>query len=95
VLREIADLLRTEARSSDLLCRMGGDEFAVLLPRTDLEGAAPMLERLCAKVAGSMAAQGLPVTVSVGAAICRVPPHQLEVAWAVADRMLYRAKANG
>jgi diguanylate cyclase (GGDEF)-like protein len=95
VLREIAESLRAEARTGDLLCRMGGDEFAVLLPKTDLAGAEVMLQRLCAKVAASMAAQGLPVTVSVGAAICRLPPRHLEAAVGLADRLLYRAKANG
>lgn len=51
VLTRIGDILRRISRKSDLLCRYSGDEFCVLMPNTDLEGALACAERLRAAVA--------------------------------------------
>ncbi|MDB5390830.1 MAG: hypothetical protein JWM11_6476, partial [Planctomycetaceae bacterium] len=45
VLREITKILREQCRSPDYLCRYGGEEFSILLPHTDEEGASVVAER--------------------------------------------------
>ena len=58
LLREVADVVRANVRPSDLVCRWGGEEIAVLLPNTDVTRAADVAERLRSAV------EGLTLTVS-------------------------------
>lgn len=46
VLRQFAGILRSTARKADIVCRYGGDEFAVILPETDLDSAKTFVERV-------------------------------------------------
>lgn len=96
VARLLADSLQ---RPGDEAVRYGGEEFAVLLPSTDAEGAAQLAERLRATVAGQafdLAGHRLPLTVSIGVAHIDsgdpLPPAGLI---ARADQALYLAKRNG
>jgi diguanylate cyclase (GGDEF)-like protein/PAS domain S-box-containing protein len=100
VLREIADTLRRESRTSDAVYRYGGEEFLVLLAEQDLEGAMIVCERLRTAVERL----ALPhidndagvVTISIGAAACP-QADRTDPADAIrrADRALYAAKAQG
>jgi diguanylate cyclase (GGDEF)-like protein len=98
VLRGVARLLRSSIRLMDVLARFGGDEFAIILPDTDLPGTATMSERLRVNVgacAFSPASAG-ELTLSIGLAAL---PHHDATSSAelieLADRALYRAKASG
>ncbi len=100
VLREIAAMLRAELRSSDILCRYGGEELTVLMPDTPLAGARARLDELRQRVAALPLALGeraLPaVTVSIGAT--EAPPAGgVDAATLIraADRALYAAKSSG
>ena len=71
VLCELADILTSQARESDLVGRYGGDEFVVLLPEVDLEGAQVLCERIRRAVEVNDWEQlkpGLKVTVTIGIA---------------------------
>lgn len=98
ILRGVAAEVRQAVRASDVAARYGGDEFVVILTRTDLAGAARVAEALRAGIEGVGRRLGYPagvITVSVGLAEFdpRQPvEHDLLVA---ADRALYRAKASG
>lgn len=96
VLVALADLIRQNLRSHDLLVRMGGEEFLLVLPEADAARALDICGRLRQRVeqhAWSALADGLAVTVSIG--IATAPPHELESLVDRADAALYQAKACG
>ncbi len=99
VLVEVARVCTEALRTSDLLCRWGGEEFIVMLPDTDERGAHIAAERLrSAVVAAGITPPGsggpVPVTISLGVA-------SSDASWSLdrmiteADAQLYRAKAAG
>lgn len=93
-LQSFAELMRQSARKSDVLCRYGGEEFAVILPECDSSQAFQAAERLRERVAGYDF--GFPLTVSIGIATTTVAwrhaPRQL---LEHADSALYNAKEKG
>jgi diguanylate cyclase (GGDEF)-like protein len=98
VLRDLAQALWETVREIDTAARWGGEEFAVILPGTDLEGAAQVAERIRVALAERMivSADGVPlnVTASFGVA-AKTPPSTPEQLIEVADDALYRAKRAG
>ncbi len=97
VIREIAELLRARARVSDAVARLSGDEFAVLLPQTDREGAIRFAEDLRREVRLHSTATGpMPVTISIGVAMFGGDAEQGgEPALVAADLAMYEAKEQG
>jgi diguanylate cyclase (GGDEF)-like protein len=97
VLREVARRLRAAVRGDDLLARVGGEEFGVLLPGADLAHAAEVGERICSHVrAGPIVVPecSLAVTVSVGAVALDPQDDELSLV-SRADLRLYEAKRDG
>jgi diguanylate cyclase len=97
VLRDFATLLRQCSRATDTPARYAGDEFLLVLPDTDLQGAAQMAMRIREHVAAAKFEQapGLRSTVSLGAAEAHRDMADVEDWLQQADAALYRAKANG
>jgi diguanylate cyclase (GGDEF)-like protein len=97
ILKSVAEEIRHAVRASDVAARYGGDEFVVILTRTDLQGAMRVAEALRAGIEGIGQRMGYPaglITVSIGLSDFNEgqPEGDLLVA---ADRALYRAKAAG
>jgi diguanylate cyclase (GGDEF)-like protein len=98
ILRAVAGEIRNAVRASDVAARYGGDEFVVILTRTDLQGGARVAEALRAGIEGVGRRLGYPaglVTVSIG--LAEFDPRQPSEGDLLvsADRALYRAKAAG
>jgi diguanylate cyclase (GGDEF)-like protein len=94
VLRAVGQVLAEQCRSVDVVARLGGEEFAVLMPNTDLEGATDVAERLRRHVGRALAASPVPVTMSLGVAACPLAS-DLGGALRAADAALYDAKRRG
>jgi len=95
VLRRVAADVRQMLRTTDVAARIGGDEFAVLLPATSSHGAGVILERLRAQVAAGAGAEAVGVTLSIGAVTSVDGRADLDALLQQADRVMYAAKASG
>ena len=101
VLQRLAEIMSTVVREQDAVGRLGGEEFAVILPETELAGALASAERLRAAVeqAEIACATGdgyvVRVTVSIGVAASTADDASFEAVLARADKRLYAAKETG
>lgn len=100
VLREVARVLRDSCREIDEPARYGGEEMAVALLQTDLEGAYHLAERIRVAIAGLEIVRldgtgAMRVTASVGVAALPETAEDKDDLVAAADGALYRAKAQG
>jgi diguanylate cyclase (GGDEF)-like protein len=98
VLKSLANELRQQVRDSDVVGRFGGEEFTVLLPRTEAKEAVRIAERL-RRSAGTLnifaGEARVSVTVSIGAAVLGQHGRDLFELLAASDLALYRAKDKG
>jgi diguanylate cyclase (GGDEF)-like protein len=92
LLHRVADALRESVRDGDRVYRYGGDEFALLLPHADAQGAREVADRVRTAVARLTETFGPQVTVSVGIAHFPEDARDKDELVAVADRALYLAK---
>jgi len=98
LIRRVAEILRERVRATDLVARLSGDEFAVLMPQSDTEGAMQLGEDLRAQVA-----EGLPLNLDLGDASISVGITMFggqggmgaEAVLVAADQAMYQAKAEG
>ncbi len=98
VIKAVATILRTHKRSSDIVGRLGGEEFAMILLEATLENAFAAAERLRQLVTESVIAAGghnIQVTVSIGVSACRPETSSIDELLKQADVALYVAKHAG
>jgi diguanylate cyclase (GGDEF)-like protein len=98
VLMQFVDVVAFHLRPCDLFARIGGEEFAVLLPSSDQENSLLVAERIREAVAAAQFEVGglrIPVTVSLGVAGLADEDDDIGSAVSRADQALYRAKAAG
>jgi diguanylate cyclase (GGDEF)-like protein len=100
VLRYVGSILKQSIRACDILSRYGGEEFTIMLPETDIRGAAVIGERVRRSVEGRLVncnGNSIKVTVSLGATAfdpVQTPDNKSMILNA-ADKALYDAKMNG
>src|SRR4051812_49549029 len=94
VLAEVAERVRSVVRSADVACRVGGDEFAVILPESGIEDAQGLSERLQETVAARPIVQAGRADVSPGGAELRQGDDAASL-FERSDEALYRAKESG
>jgi diguanylate cyclase (GGDEF)-like protein/PAS domain S-box-containing protein len=99
VLQQMSEVMRATLRSVDIIGRMGGEEFAILLPETDLKRATEVAERLRENVAHAQVAletaAPLQFTVSIGVSTLEEKEATLDTLLNQADWALYQAKEGG
>ena len=98
VLRVIAQRCTASVRATDRLGRIGGEEFAVMLPGADHDRACSVAARICEAVRGEPVEwEGhlIPVTVSIGVSTLDRDVVSILEALPSSDRAMYQAKANG
>ncbi|MDG0794065.1 GGDEF domain-containing protein [Cohnella ginsengisoli] len=91
----LARILKAECRTTDLVCRFGGEEFVAVLPGETLERGSLLAERIRGCVENTISPTGRPITVSIG--IASFPKHgeDFEATFQRADEALYEAKRSG
>ncbi len=96
LIRQVAETLRERVRGTDIVARLSGDEFAVLMPQTDTAGALQLGEDLRAQVAeGRDGGDPVTTTISVGISMFGGGRGGAEAVLAAADQAMYRAKEGG
>jgi two-component system, cell cycle response regulator len=98
-LRQLADRTLRGVRSIDLVARLGGEEFVVVMPETGLRAAVTVAERLRASVAAEpffihASSEHKPITISIGVAVAQ-PGDTVDTLLQRADDALYQAKDSG
>ncbi len=95
LLRQVSDVIKNAIRTADRAFRYGGDEFAVLLPQTDIDDGIQVTERVRESIAGEVDSGDIPVTISIGLASWPDDGISHTDIIAAADATLYRAKRSG
>jgi diguanylate cyclase (GGDEF)-like protein len=93
-----AQLISENRRQEDVVARVGGEEFALLLPGTELRDAMAIADQLCSKIGSTpldITAIGMPMTSSFGVAAISASDTSLDAVVLRADRALYRSKRAG
>ncbi|MDO9417262.1 sensor domain-containing diguanylate cyclase [Pararhizobium sp.] len=98
VLKAVATICKAQLRAGDVFGRLGGEEFAILLPHIDREGAVAVAEKLrlaiaAAEISGDFGTLG--VTVSLGVSTVSIVSRDIETLLSQADIAMYQAKNNG
>lgn len=97
VLKEVSDLMKATLRKQDLLCRWGGEEFTLLLPETDINGASRVIEVLREVIEAhsfEYHSKQIKVTMTFGMALFD-GAQSIEMVLKQADLLLYKGKENG
>jgi len=95
LLMQVATTIKQTVRQTDIPARVGGDEFAVLLPETDAQGAAVLVDRLQSALSAEMQKNGWPVTFSIGCVTSNESHLVFDDLVTEADAMMYRSKRGG
>lgn len=95
VLRQIGGVISASFRQADVYGRLGGEEFAVLLPNTSLETARSIAEQLVKAISGLVSEPVQGLSASLGVASTDAQDQDLHGLMNTADKALYRAKAQG
>ncbi|WKL15692.1 GGDEF domain-containing protein [Comamonas testosteroni] len=95
VLRDLAKQMRLVSRADDLPCRIGGEEFLIVLPRASENTAAQVAERLRKQVEETVFEGVGHITISLGVASWPNSSSDIPTVIKYADEMLYKAKREG
>jgi diguanylate cyclase (GGDEF)-like protein len=95
VLQTVTTAVKRSVREADSVARMGGDEFAILLPETDAEDAQVIIPRLQNQLLQEMRKNAWPITFSIGVLTCRQTDSDTDAVFRTVDALMYRVKHKG
>ena len=95
LLMKLARAIRAHIRPTDVVARMGGDEFAILLIETKPEQARAAIEKLAKVMKASMKTKAMNITFSIGVVTFLKPPKSIDEMIKKADDMMYLSKRGG
>jgi diguanylate cyclase (GGDEF)-like protein len=95
VLRQMGVVIHRSFRETDVYGRLGGEEFAILLPDTSIEVALTIAEQLIHSISDLMTGPVHRISASLGVAAMEASDNDLQSLLNNADKALYRAKARG
>lgn len=95
LLRDVANTLKANLRNSDIIARIGGDEFAILLPETDYNGAEVVLNKFHTNLLLTMKLNRWPVTFSIGAITFQDALNDSKDMVKAVDNVMYNVKIGG
>jgi diguanylate cyclase (GGDEF)-like protein len=95
LLRRVAETLRQRLRQTDVVGRLAGDEFAMLLPDTAAAGAESLLRELRVRLVELFETEQWPAGATIGAVVFAVPPATVDAALHRADELMYAGKRCG
>jgi diguanylate cyclase (GGDEF)-like protein len=95
VLQTVGDILLKSVRRSDVVGRLGGDEFSIILPETNEIGAKSTFTKLKSDLALAMKEHNWPIGFSIGVVSFDLPPARLDEAIRSADELMYHVKRHG
>ena len=91
LLQRVSEFLKSICRKTDIVGRMGGDEFCILMPRTDVEQAEELKKRIGMESGGLRMGPVL-ISLAVGVAVKKSPEQDIKSIMTVADNLMYRDK---
>jgi diguanylate cyclase (GGDEF)-like protein len=92
VLRTVATSIRNHSRKTDIFARIGGDEFALLLPETNQGAALTILPEIQDHLSSDMRKNNWPITFSIGVLTCITSSHSAQALMKRADELMYLVK---
>ena len=95
VLKSVVESISHGLRASDMVARMGGDEFAVLLFETGYDAAQGAIKKIQRALLQTMSENEYQITFSIGALTCEIPPKNINELIIIADQLMYSVKENG
>jgi diguanylate cyclase (GGDEF)-like protein len=95
LLKLLAQTTTDVIRKVDIFARIGGDEFVILFPNTDQEGALSAARKMESAIADRMKALPLPLTLSIGLVTFTSAPFTVDKLLQTADEVMYRSKKQG
>ncbi|MBL8103744.1 MAG: GGDEF domain-containing protein [Anaerolineales bacterium] len=95
VLRVIAQSIKRNLRKTDTIARVGGDEFALLLPETDTDTARIAISKMQKRLQEEMTTKKWPVTFSIGVISLNAPQLSVDDILGLADKLMYSVKNYG
>lgn len=95
LLKNITRRLSGYLRKTDVVARMGGDEFVILLPGTNQEAAQTILHKLHEELISDLRGDHWSTTFSIGVVTCLHAPHRSDELISIADKLMYTVKQSG
>ncbi len=95
VLSVIGGHLGQSLRSTDIPARIGGDEFMIFMPETDVKAVESVMSKLIPEMAGKVASRGIKLSLSVGIVYFSKVPKDINEAIKITDSLMYKAKKEG